>query len=404
MKSKKEMTEEKHLKKEKRHKNGKASVQKRTCVIEGNLTDLDPELESCVRADEKAGKKKRKEKNDTNCLVNAKSDEEMSKTKKKKKKKQVGDNEVEAPLTKIPEVNNKKTKKSKCTNIEHAEIEVEEEELPKKVKKKRKKPGEQKKEKKNNTADRNASDDIDAKPVPKKHKKSKLILSENQETSEETGDVEGVKKSKMTPTPEDINKTKKKKHENTVSLVEINDVKKNKNKSKSGDMNVEEEKRQKNKARKTSVECADVEETKLRKKKKSKQDEEQQSEENVDTRTDRKNRKRKECATTAEAPAEAPCSENGMKKKKKKKVKEEVDDQNVSKPFKKHLMHFQDDVFCFSHILDECLFQEQSQVDVVFLSVKNGNADEVTHDQVSQALFIFIVSWSFQLSRNGKLL
>lgn len=320
------MTEEKHLKKEKKHKNGKASVQKRTCVDEGNLTDLDPELESCV--DEKAGKKKRKEKNDTECLVNAKSDEETKKTKKKKKKKQVGDDKVEAPLTKTPEVNNnKETKKSKCTNIEHAEIEVEEEELPKKVKKKRKKPGEQKKEKKNNTADK--SDDIDERPVSKKHQKSKLNLTENQETPEETGDVEGVKKSKMAPTPEVINKRKEKKHGNTVSLAEINDVKKKKNKSKSGDINVEEEKGQKNKARKASVECADVEETKLRKKKKSQQDE-QQSEENVDTRTERKNKKRKECTTTAEAPAE-----NGLKKKKKKKVKEEVDDQNVSKPVKK---------------------------------------------------------------------
>lgn len=337
MKIKEEMTEEKHLKKEKKNKNGKASDQK-TCVNEGNLTDLDPEQESCVRANEKAGKKKRKEKNITECLVNVTNDEEISKTKKKKKKKQVGDYKVEAPLSKIQQSNNKK-KKSKCADREHAEIDDdddEEEEAPKKAKKKRNKPGEQIKETNTN--------DIDEKLVPKKHKKSKIILAENRETSKET-EVEGERQNEMAPTPEDIKKTKKKEHGNTVSVAEINDDVKKKNKSaKSGDINVEEEKRKKKKARKTSLECADVEETKPRKNKKSKQDkqdEEKQSEENVDTRTDRKNRKRKERTTTE---AEAPCTENGTKRKKKKKVKEEVEAQKVSKQFKNHLMLFQDDV------------------------------------------------------------
>lgn len=48
------------------------------------------------------------------------------------------------------------------------------------------------------------------------------------------------------------------------------------------------------------------------------------------------------------------------------------------------------------------MFQELSQVDVAFLSVKNGNAAEVTINQVSIALFIFIVLRSCQLSITGK--
>lgn len=395
MKIKEEMTEEKHLKKRNKNKKGKASVQKNTCVNEGHLTDLDPEEQPCVQADDKPGKKKRKERNVTECLDNARNDEEISK--KKKKKKQVGDYEVEAPLRKIQgSSNKKKKKKSKCADIEHAEIDAEEE-APKKAEKKKNKPREPIKEKKNSTADESTNNDIDEKHVPKKHKKSKINLAENQETSEETGGVEEVKKNKMAPVPEDVKKTKKR-QVNPVLVAESNEGVKKKNKSaKSGDINVEEEKKKK-KARKTSVECADAEETKPRKNKTSKQDkqdEEQQREENLDTRTDRKHRKRKECTATAEAP-EAPCSEKGTKRK-KKKAREEVEDQQVSTQFKEAPGALSGSCFkcCFSYNLK----QEPSQAAVGFLSVKNGNADEVTINQVSRALFIFMVLRS---CRNGK--
>uniref|UniRef100_H3C3A0 Small acidic protein-like domain-containing protein n=1 Tax=Tetraodon nigroviridis TaxID=99883 RepID=H3C3A0_TETNG len=53
--------------------------------------------------------------------------------------------------------------------------------VPKKAKKRRNKPGEQM------TGKRSNRDDIDEKLVPKKHKKTKTTLAENQETAEETG-------------------------------------------------------------------------------------------------------------------------------------------------------------------------------------------------------------------------
>eukprot|EP00066_Takifugu_rubripes_P021480 XP_011610746.1 PREDICTED: lysine-rich nucleolar protein 1 [Takifugu rubripes] len=349
------MTEEKKLKKVKKNKNEKASLQKNNCVNDRILTVLCQEKESCVQADEKAGKKK-KEKYVNECLFNTTNGGDISK-KKKKKKKQDSDYKIETPLCKIKD--NKKRKKSTCADLEHVEID-EKEELPKKVKKKKNaETVEWAKEKKKNTADEKTSDAIEEKHS-KKHKKSPQIVAEDQETTEETGDSEGVKKSKMALKPVKNKKVKTREHGNKVTAAEIkDDVKKKKeNPAKSDHM-----KEEKKKPKKTALECADVEEPQLRQKKKSKKrsvqdeaepplvnSEEQQSEEKL-TGTGRK-KKRKERTTMVDAPAEHLCSGNAPKPKKTKKVKEEVEDQN-----------------------------ELSQMDVVFLSVKNGNTDEVTINQ-----------------------
>lgn len=342
MKSKEEMTEEKKLKKGKKNKNEKASLQKNNCVNDRILTVPYQEKESCVQADEKAGKKK-KGKKVHECLFNTTNIEDISK-KTKKKKKQDSDCKMEAPLCKIKD--NKKRKKSTCADLEHVEID-EKEELPKKIKKKKKaETVEWTKEKKKKTADEKTCDAIEEKHS-KKHKKSLQIVAENQETTEETGDSEGVKKSKMALKPVKNKKVKTREHGNKVTVAEIkDDTKKKKEKPAKSDHMKEK------KPKKTALECADVEEPQLRQKKKSKkhsvQDEaepplvnyeEQQSEEKL-TETGRKKKKRKERATMVDAPAEHLCSGNAPKPKKTKKVKEEVEDQNVSGQSKKHFQAF----------------------------------------------------------------
>lgn len=334
------MTEEKKLKKGKKNRNEKASLQKNNCVNDRISTVLYQEKESCVQADEKAGKKK-KEKNVNESLLNTTNVEDISK-KTKKKKKQDSDCKMNAPLCKIKD--NKKRKKSTCADLEHVEID-EKEELPKKIKKKKKaETVEWTKDKKKNTADEQTCDAIEEKHS-KKHKKSPQIVAENQETTEETGDSEGVKKSEKALKPVKNKKVKTREHGNKVTVAEIkDDIKKKKEKPVKSDHMKEEKK----KPKKTALEFADVEEPQLRQKKKSKkhsvQDEaepplvnyeEQQSEEKL-TETGRKKKKRKERTTMVDAPAEHLCSGNAPKPKKTKKVKEEVEDQNVSGQSKKH--------------------------------------------------------------------
>lgn len=341
MKSKEDMTEEKKLKKGKKNKNEKASLQNNNCVNDRILTVLCQEKESCVQADEKAVKKKKKDKHVNECLFNTTNGEDISKKTKKKKKN--SDCKMEAPLCKITD--NKKRKKSTCADLEHVEID-EKEELPKKIKKKKNAEAvEWTKEK--NTADERACDAIKEKHS-KKHKKSPQIVAENQETTEETGDSEGVKKSKMALKPVKNKKVKTREHGDKVTVADIKDnVKKKKEKPAKSDHMKEEKK----KAKKT-LECADVEEPQLRQKKKSKkhsiQDEaepplvnyeEQQSEEKL-TGTGRKKKKRKERTTMVDAPAEHLCSGDAPKPK-KTKVKKEAEDQNVSGQSKQHRIHFQ---------------------------------------------------------------
>lgn len=349
MKSKEEMTEEKKLKKVKKNKNEKASLQKNDGVDDRILTVLCQEKESCVQADEKAGKKKKKEKYVNECLFNTTNGGDIS---EKKKKKQDSDYKIETPLCKIKD--NKKRKKSTCADLEH--VEIDEEELPKKIKKKKNaETVEWTKEKKKNTADEKTSDAIEEKHS-KKHKKSPQIVAEDQETTEETGDSEGVKKSKMALKPVKNKKVKTREHRNKVTAAEIKDDVKKKKENPASDHMKEEKK----KPKKTALECADVEEPQLRQKKKSKKcsvqdeaepplvnSEEQQSEEKL-TGTGRKKKKRKERTTMVDAPAEHLCSGNAPKPKKTKKVKEEVEDQNVSGQSKKHRIHFQAFNFCFS--------------------------------------------------------
>lgn len=346
VKSKEEMTEEKKLKKGKKNKNEKATLQNNNCVNDRILTVLYQEKESCVQADEKAGKKKKKKEKYVNeCLFNTTNGEDVSK-KTKKKKKQDSDCKMEAPLCKIKD--NKKRKKSTCADLEH--VEIDEEELPKKIKKKKNaETVEWKKEKKKNTADGKTCDAIEEKHS-KKHKKSSQIVAENQETTEETGDSEGVKKSKTALKPVKNKKVKTREHGNKVTVAEIKDDVKKKEKPAKSDYMKEEKK----KPKKTALECADVEEPQLRqKKKKSKkhsvQDEaepplvnyeEQQSEEKL-TETGTKKKKRKDRTTMVDAPAEHLCSGNAPKPKKTKKVKEEVRHQNVSGQSKQHRIHFQ---------------------------------------------------------------
>lgn len=327
------MTEDKKLKKGEKNKE-KDSLQKNNCVNDRILTV------------EKAGKKKEKYVND--CLFNTTNGEDIS---KKKKKKQDSDYKMEAPLRKIKD--NKKRKKSKCADLEH--VEIDEEELPKKIKKKNTGTVEWTKEKKKNTADEKTCDASEEKHS-KKHKKSPQIVAENQETTEETGDSEGVKKSKMALKPVKNKKVKTREHVNKVTMAEIkDDVKKKKEKPAKSDHMKEEKK----KPKKTALECADVEEPQLKQKKKSKkhsvQDEaepplvnyeEQQSEEER-TGTGRKKKKQKERITMVDAPAEHLCSGNAQKPKKTKKVKQEVEDQNVSGQSKKHRIQFQA-LLCFS--------------------------------------------------------
>lgn len=343
------MTEEKKIKKGKKNKNEKASLQNDNCVNDRILTVLYQEKESCVQADEKAGKKKKKKKEKyiNECLFNTTNGEDVSK-KKKKKKKQDSDYEMEIPLCKIKD--NKKREKSTCADLEH--VEIDEEELPKKIKKKKNaETVEWKKEKKKKTADEKTCDPIEEKHS-KKHRKSPQIVAENQETTEETGDSEGVKKSKMALKPVKNKKVKTREHKNKATVAEMKDVKKKKEKPAKSDHMKEEKK----KPKKIALECVDVEEPQLRQKKKSKkhsvQDEAepplvnyeaQQSEEEL-TGTGRKKKKRK---VVVDAPAEHLCSGNAPKPKKTKKVKEEVEDQNVSGQSKKHRIHFQAFNFVF---------------------------------------------------------
>lgn len=342
------MTEEKKLKKRKKNKNEKASLQNDNSVNDRILTVLHQEKESCVQADEKAGKKKKKKKYVNERLFNTTNGEDVST--KKRKKKQDSDYKMETPLCKIKD----KRKKSTCADLEHVEID-EKEELPKKIKKKKNaETVEWTKEKKKNTVDENACDAIEEKHS-KKHKKSHQIVAENQETTEGTDDSEGVKKSKMALKPVKNKKVKTGEHENKATVAEIKvDVKNKKEKPAKSD-HVKEEKK---KPKKIALECAEVEEPQLRQKKKRKkhsvQDEaepplvnceEQQGEEEL-TGTGRKKKKRKE-RTLVDAPAEQLCSGNTPKPKKRKKVKEEVEDQNVSRQSKKHRIQFQAFTFAF---------------------------------------------------------
>ncbi|XP_036957456.1 lysine-rich nucleolar protein 1 isoform X1 [Acanthopagrus latus] len=352
---------------------------KKAKKVDAAVTDL--EEESLGGGDERElKKKKKKRKIETESLNNAngfevknENDGEVSKKKKKKKLLADGGNQVESSVNEEVEKKQRKEKKLKNVSVQtisgNVKTEKEEEEesggldkLPKKAKKVKnnalfvstekteEEPREKKKKKKKKAIHEETAEAVDEIIVTKKKKKAKTNVTESQLKSETPGgEVKEVKKKKKkganevesetVPIEEDKTelRMKGKKHKSRKAAAEVGEVEEmepNKKKRKKGNSKGDGEVQH-------SLICEEIEE---------------QIRENlviVAEDTTRKTKKKK-ISIKVEAQVEDVSLETGAKKKKKmkKKVKEEVEDQH-----------------------------ESAQVDVVFLSEKSGNKDEVNINQ-----------------------
>ncbi|XP_040892282.1 lysine-rich nucleolar protein 1 [Toxotes jaculatrix] len=393
---------ENHIKKEKKHKAlGQASVlENKNCNVDvGSLADGKKEKKKSKKVEteeeprdvsggKKEKKKKRKIVNESQNDANAKDAKDEGVSKKKKKQQQLADdiNQMEIAQISVKEDVEKKQRKKKVKNKtvqiigENVNIQKEEEEVqqagkdevPKKAKKVKNKiavsteeQSKEKKRKKTKSTEEETTAAIDGITVRKK--KPRVGKNEGTlETLEGETEVEEVKKKKRTK-----KEAKFKEDENGVEKPEIKGKKK-KSKAASGKVEseiviVEEKTEQrkkgkKEKYRKASVEVSEVEETEPKKKKKKKENKKgkeepllikcEENEENglsretpvaVEGDGTSKKSKKKKSSVQAENNFRV---ESGTKKK--RKIKGEVEDQ-----------------------------QESSQEDVVFLSERCGNTDEI---------------------------
>ncbi|KAM9363620.1 uncharacterized protein knop1 [Symphorus nematophorus] len=407
MKMDEEQSEEKLVKKQKKQKKGK--IKNENCPVGDGGSQAEAKKEKkkgkkvnvvVIDIEEESGGKEEKEivtesLNDASGLdVKTENDEEVIKKKKKKKKKLAdGENQVETVQISLKEdVGKKHRKEKKAKNkslqikSENVKIEMAEEEqqaesdkLPKKAKKRKnnalvvrteeteEQVTEKKKKKKKESTDVETAKAMDEISVTKKKKKDKTKVAENLvqlETPEgETGEVEEVKKSPK----KRLKEKKKKKDGNEVGTPQI--------KGKLEIVTIEEEemelkkKGKQGKGRKASMEIIEVEETEPKKKKRKKGNskgeqeeppslkcegvEEPSGETPVTGAVDTASKKKKMISSKAETQVENVSFETSAKKKKKqKKIKEEVE-----------------------------AVHESPQVDVVFMSAKSGNTDEITINQ-----------------------
>ncbi|GAA6220184.1 lysine-rich nucleolar protein 1 isoform X1 [Lates japonicus] len=412
MKTEEDKSEENCIKKERKCKKGQvyddgslAEVKKakkkskkiETVVIEEELWDGVGEKE------EKKKKKKRKlvheSLNDANGsdVTESAKDEGVGKKKKKKKQQQLADgiSQVEIAIaSSVKEEVEKKQRKEKKVKDKTAQVKAEKEEeeeqqagkdkVPKKVKKAKKnvlavsteeseEPSKEKKKKKKKTTEEETSvavkgvnatkkkpkmpengvklepqSDTEVEEVKMKKKKKKDAKTKEDENGVETPEIKGNNKRTKAPSGKKLNKDSGS-NESEIVIREEEETKK---------------KGKKEKGRKAPVEVSEVEETEPKKKKRKKEsakgkeepsfikceeNEDGQREAN-DTRSKKDKKKRKNAAEVEQVENDVRV-ETGAKKK-KKKIKEEVEDE-----------------------------QEYPQKDVVFLSEKSGNTDEVTINQ-----------------------
>lgn len=414
--------EENVVKKEKKLKIGQVSLleNRNSTVDDGSLAKVKKEKkkskkvdtiiiedESCDGGGEKEEKRKKKRKIVTETLNDADEPDAKNgndeKVRKKKKQQQLAEHQVETALSAVKEEemgkNQRKKVKKKSVQMkpENKTIEKDEEEeqqagkdkLSKKAKKTKnyilvessEETEEQVKEKKKKKkTEKEATEGTDE--TTKKKNKAKTKVAENDvklETSEgETGAVEEVKvkkkKKKEAKRVKVGNEEPQIKGNNKSSKVEKHTMLNKKDKSTESEIVIIDERKtelkkkgKKDKSRKASVEVSEVEDTVPKKKKRKNREKEEpfmlkceevevQSTETLVTvagDSTSKKSKRKKSSIKVETHAENVSFETSAKKKMKKKmIKEEVEDQH-----------------------------ESPQVDVVFLSEKTGNSDEVTINQ-----------------------
>ncbi|TDH15890.1 hypothetical protein EPR50_G00014110 [Perca flavescens] len=392
-------TSEDHFaKKEKKHKKGQVSLPKKKnfTVDDGILAEvkkekkkgktvdvivIDTDKESSDGGGEKEEKKKKKKRkivtesltDGNGSDVNNKKKNGKAVSKKKKQQQQLlAENQVETEQfgSVKEEVEKKQRKKKKVKNkseqIKPENVKMEKEEEDKEKAEKNKYPKKAKKgkliivvnteekqikekKKKKKTIDDDTTKAMDGVSVTKKKNPAKVKVAENggklETPKRETGEVEEVKvknkKKKEGKTVEKDNLPNKKKDKSTESEIIIIDE--GELKKKGGGK----------KGRKAYVEVSEETEPKKKKRKKGEREEplvikcEEVEEQSSETG---KKSKRKKSSNKEGTSVEAVSSGTGAKKN--KKIKEEVEDQ-----------------------------QESPHKDVVFLSEKTGNTDEVTINQ-----------------------
>ncbi|KAM7009824.1 uncharacterized protein knop1 [Tautogolabrus adspersus] len=368
---------------------GEKKKKKKSKTVKAIIIDTEP-LNGDVGGEKK---KKKKSKTVTAPLndadgsdVKSENEEGFRKEKKKKKKPADDENPVETAEISVKEeevqqrVKKQKKVKNKSEQVksEHLKLkkeevkddQAEEDKLPKKAKKaknccllegtdteeKVKEKKKKTKTTKGKTAKAEEENNVNKKKKTAKTKVAKDVVKvEILET--ETVEVEELKVKKKRKKPEGNQAgTPPIKGKNTTSKVNKDDILNKKEKStESQTVILEEEKvelKKNGKGRKTSVEVSEEEETEPKKKKRKKREEGE--------------------------PLEVECeeaekrSEDASKKRKRKQgaVKEETQDVSVETSVKKKKIK--------EEVKDE---HEVPQTDVVFLSAKSGNTDEVTINQ-----------------------
>ncbi|KAM3624619.1 uncharacterized protein V6R79_025579 [Siganus canaliculatus] len=416
MKMEEEVAEGNFAKKEKKLKKGQASVpknnndtsddgkkEKKKKAKKVDELVINKEDESCEGGGEKKEKKKKK-RICNESLNDANTDDGAVSKKKKKKQLADAENQVEPDLSEVSEEVDKKQKKKKkkakeeeiqMTSADVESVNTEEElasnnKLQKKAKKRKSSslsvsPEEtdeqvkQKKKKKQKITDDKTTEDMDEVSVTEKAGKSKIKAAKNGAVLEtpdrelgEDGEVKGKKNNRSAE----------------IELVTKEET---------------ELKKKGKKSKKASLEVSEVEETKPKKKKKNKANSKQEEEEPSSLKSEETeeqsgdalvaearettSKKKKKISINVETQGDGGSVENGLKKKKKKTTNskqeeeepsslksEEAEEQSgeavagetTSKKKKKKKK---------TKVSEE---QGSPQMDVVFLSEKPGNTDEVS--------------------------
>ncbi|XP_071360458.1 lysine-rich nucleolar protein 1 isoform X1 [Trachinotus anak] len=444
MKMEEDKSEENHIKK-KKHKKGEASVPKnKNCTVDNeSLAEVKKEKKKRKEAEavvieeelldgggEKENKKKKKREivneslNDANvCDAMEPEKDGVSKKKKKKKQELADDMNLAQSLKEETDKKQKKEKKVKEKGVqikaENVTIQKEEEEAVKdKVQKKAKKgktnilavstevteeQSKEKKKKKKKSTEEETTVAMDGITETKK----KLKVCKNgvkSETPEGETEVEEVKKKKKTK-----KEAKSEENENGVETLENKENNKKRKVASSKKLNKDDvlnksesviteegeteqrKKGQKEKGKKVPVEVREVEETEPKKKKRKKEslktkeesllikceeneEDGQSSEMPLEVAGDKPSKKSKKKSSSVQTKqGENDVSAETGAKKKKKKIKKEVEEQ-----------------------------PESPQMDVVFLSEKSGNTDEITINQERRQALQMEIDKASQPSKPSK--